>query len=106
MPTYEYECQSCRHRWELFQKMTARPSKSCPKCKRQKARRILSAGGGFLFKGSGFYTTDYRPESYKKAAKADHPPKADSGTTTADAKPASTAKKETPTKKPTTKNKS
>ena len=106
MPTYEYECSSCRHRWELSQKMKARPARSCPKCKKQSARRLLSAGCGFLFKGSGFHTTDYRPESYKKAMKADQSAgksaggkegaggkgPADTGGTTAE-------KKETPAKK-------
>lgn len=77
MPTYEYECGGCGHEWELFQKMTARPAKKCPKCKKAKARKLLSTGGGMLFKGAGFYTTEYRSESYKKAAAADKPASSD-----------------------------
>ncbi|MCM8811665.1 MAG: zinc ribbon domain-containing protein [Candidatus Omnitrophica bacterium] len=67
MPTYEYECRSCGHQFEKFQPITARPSTLCPKCRRT-SRRLISAGGGVLFKGSGFYITDYRSASYKKRA--------------------------------------
>lgn len=70
MPTYEYRCQSCEHEWDEFQSITAAPTKKCPKCRKAKAERIISAGGGILFKGSGFYQTDYRSESYKKGADA------------------------------------
>jgi len=65
MPTYEYECKKCGHRFELFQKITDPPRKRCPKC-RGAVRRLIGAGGVMLFKGSGFYATDYRSESYKK----------------------------------------
>ena len=71
MPTYEYRCDECDHEWEEFQSITAKPTKKCPDCKKNKAKRIISAGGGILFKGSGFYQTDYRSESYKKGASAD-----------------------------------
>ncbi len=70
MPTYEYECNSCGHRFEKFQAITAPPVKRCPKCKKT-VRRLLGTGVGLIFKGSGFYVTDYRSESYKKAAKAE-----------------------------------
>lgn len=70
MPTYEYRCQACDNKWEEFQSITAEPTKKCPKCKKAKAERIISAGGGILFKGTGFYQTDYRSESYKKGADA------------------------------------
>lgn len=60
MPTYEYECQSCGHLFELFQTMTAKPIKECPACHKNKAKRLISAGGGVIFKGSGFYATDYK----------------------------------------------
>ncbi|MBI4178386.1 zinc ribbon domain-containing protein [bacterium] len=73
MPTYEYECGDCGHGWELFQQITAGPVRKCPKCKKPKARRLLSSGGGIIFKGSGFHTTDYRSSTYKKAAAADKP---------------------------------
>ncbi len=69
MPTYEYECDSCDHRFEAFQSITAAPLQKCPGCGRKQVRRLISGGAGFLFKGSGFYTTDYRNEGYKQAAK-------------------------------------
>jgi putative FmdB family regulatory protein len=71
MPTYEYECGSCKHRLEAFQSITAAPLKKCPECGRRTLKRLISAGASVIFKGSGFYETDYRSESYKKAAKAD-----------------------------------
>ncbi|HSQ60524.1 MAG TPA: FmdB family zinc ribbon protein [Acidobacteriota bacterium] len=64
MPTYEYECEKCGHRFEVFQSMSDPPKKRCPKCK-GKLRRLLGTGAGMIFKGSGFYVTDYRSESYK-----------------------------------------
>lgn len=70
MPTYEYRCSACKNEWEEFQSIKAEPTKKCPKCKKAKAERIISAGGGILFKGSGFYLTDYRSESYKKGEAA------------------------------------
>ena len=71
MPTYEYKCSACEHAWEEFQSIKADPTKKCPDCGKKKAQRIISAGGGIIFKGSGFYQTDYRSESYKKGASAD-----------------------------------
>ncbi|GDY10909.1 MAG: zinc ribbon domain-containing protein [Planctomycetota bacterium] len=71
MPTYDYECGACKHKWELFQSIKAEPEKKCPECKKKKARRLIGAGAGLIFKGSGFYLTDYRSKSYKDAAKAD-----------------------------------
>ena len=70
MPTYDYRCSVCGHEFEEFQLITDDPLKECPKCG-GKIERLIGAGGGFIFKGSGFYTTDYRSDSYKKAAKAD-----------------------------------
>ncbi|MCS6852436.1 MAG: zinc ribbon domain-containing protein [Gemmataceae bacterium] len=71
MPTYEYHCDACDHRFDEFQTMTEKPLKTCPSCGRPKLRRLFGAGAAVLFKGSGFYETDYRSESYKAAAKAD-----------------------------------
>ena len=71
MPTYDYECGSCGHKFELFQSITAKPQKRCPACGRRTAKRLIGTGAGIIFKGSGFYETDYRSESYKKAAKAE-----------------------------------
>jgi len=68
MPTYEYQCRSCAQRFEARQRITAPPRKRCPHCGNQ-GDRLISAGAGFLFKGSGFYATDYRSTSYQKAAK-------------------------------------
>ena len=68
MPTYEYECQKCGHHFDRFQSMTDEPVKRCESC-RGKVRRLLGTGAGFIFKGSGFYQTDYRSSAYKEAAK-------------------------------------
>ena len=77
MPTYEYECLRCGNVFDIFQKMTDEPLKRCPKCK-GKVKRRIGAGSGIIFKGSGFYATDYRSDGYKTAAKASKPaPKAE-----------------------------
>lgn len=71
MPTYEYRCGNCGHRFEIFSaKMTDSKGEVCPKCE-SVAERLISGGAGLLFKGSGFYITDYRSDSYKKAEKKD-----------------------------------
>lgn len=70
MPTYEYECRKCGHTFEKFQRISEPPAKRCPEC-RGSVRRVLGGGAGLLFKGSGFYITDYRSDGYKKSAKAD-----------------------------------
>src|SRR4051812_31031080 len=71
MPTYEYVCDACGHAFEQFQSIKAAPIKKCPKCGKSKVRRLIGTGAGLLFKGSGFYITDYRSDSYNKSAKAD-----------------------------------
>ena len=71
MPTYGYKCDNCEHEFELFQSITAASKRTCPKCKKRKLRRLIGMGAGILFKGTGFYETDYRSESYKKAAEKD-----------------------------------
>ena len=74
MPTYDYKCQSCGHDWELFQSMNDSPVKSCPKCKKRKAKRLLGMGAGIIFKGTGFYETDYKKKSpEKKEGNSDSP---------------------------------
>lgn len=70
MPTYEYECSSCGHRFEEFQSITAKPLEKCPKCGKA-VKRLIGNGGGIIFKGSGFYQTDYRSKEYKERAKSD-----------------------------------
>ncbi|MEJ5340945.1 MAG: zinc ribbon domain-containing protein [Thermogutta sp.] len=72
MPTYEYVCDACEHTFEEFQSITAEPLRKCPACGKNKLRRVIGPGGAILFKGSGFYCTDYRSESYKKAASRDN----------------------------------
>jgi len=67
MPTYDYICESCGCRFEQFQSITARPLRKCSKCGKNKLKRLIGAGAGVIFKGSGFYETDYRSEGYKKA---------------------------------------
>jgi putative FmdB family regulatory protein len=71
MPTYEYKCRACNHRFEAFQSITEDPIEKCPRCGNYSVERLISAGGGLIFKGSGFYITDYRKESYKKDAQKD-----------------------------------
>ena len=71
MPTYEYHCDGCQHHFDEFQSMSEEPLTRCPECGKKKLRRLFGSGAAILFKGSGFYETDYRSESYKKAAKAD-----------------------------------
>lgn len=63
MPTYDYECIACKHRFELFQKMTDKPIKKCPQCQKNKLKRLIGSGMGIIFKGSGFYETDYKRKS-------------------------------------------
>ena len=73
MPTYDYVCEACEHEFELMQSIKADAIKQCPECGKNKLRRLIGPGAAIVFKGSGFYTTDYRSESYKKAAAADKP---------------------------------
>ncbi len=99
MPTYEYECKKCGHQFETVQSIKDDRLKKCPKSEcpdgsgKGKVERLIGAGGGLLFKGSGFYITDYRSDNYKKSAKADKPGGGDkssndksSGSTSSDAK--------------------
>lgn len=71
MPTYDYKCNACGHAFEEFQSMTAPLLKKCPKCGKNKLERLIGTGAALMFKGSGFYITDYRSDSYKKAAEAE-----------------------------------
>jgi putative FmdB family regulatory protein len=107
MPTYEYRCPK-GHEFELFQRMSDEPKAKCPTCG-AKAKRILSAGAGFLFKGGGFYITDYRSDTYQKAAKAERETSSSSpssgeggsgGTASAEGESKLAAKKGKPSDKP------
>ncbi len=71
MPTYDYECSACNHALELFQSITAKHIKKCPECGKLKLKRLIGAGSTIIFKGSGFYQTDYRSEEYKSRQKAE-----------------------------------
>jgi putative FmdB family regulatory protein len=90
MPTYEYECQRCDHRFEVFQSIKDAPKKTCPECG-GKVRRLLGTGAGLIFKGSGFHVTDYRKPGYTEAAKKEN---------ATPATPAATKESATPKAKP------
>jgi len=71
MPTYDYHCTACGHRFEKFQSMSAKTLRKCPECKKTRLERLIGAGAGVIFRGSGFYGTDYRDSSYSADAKKD-----------------------------------
>ncbi|MCA9129423.1 MAG: zinc ribbon domain-containing protein [Planctomycetales bacterium] len=73
MPTYDYVCDACEHAFELYQGINDEKKRKCPECGKLKLRRLLGTGAAVVFKGSGFYQTDYRSESYNKAKAADKP---------------------------------
>jgi putative FmdB family regulatory protein len=74
MPTYEYICGNCGHEFEQFQSITARPLRKCPECGKANLKRLIGCGSGVIFKGPGFYETDYRSESYTKGEKDEKGP--------------------------------
>ena len=100
MPTYDYVCQNCDHAFELFQSITAPSIRKCPKCGKLKVKRLIGTGAGIIFKGSGFYQTDYRTDSYKQGAQKDKPATAtsDKGSTSSTTTPAAPAKSDPPAK--------
>jgi len=71
MPTYAYKCKGCNHEFERFQSITAKPIRKCPSCGKTAVKRLIGTGAGIIFRGSGFYQTDYRSDTYKKAADGD-----------------------------------
>jgi putative FmdB family regulatory protein len=71
MPTYDYRCEACSHQFEHFQSIKDPSLKKCPKCGKRKLERLIGPGAGILFKGGGFYQTDYRSESYKRGASSE-----------------------------------
>ena len=89
MPTYDYECNAWNHAMELFQSITAKHIRKCPECGKLKLKRLIGAGSTIIFKGSGFYQTDYRSEEYKSRQKADKK------SSTTDKKDSKAKKKET-----------
>jgi putative FmdB family regulatory protein len=104
MPTYDYVCDDCGHEFEAFESIKADPQTDCPECKKPKLRRKIGAGAAILFKGSGFYQTDYRSDSYKQRAAADKPAggaskpaeSSTSSSTSASTPAASSSRSETP----------
>ncbi len=94
MPTYDYRCNACGHEFEEFQSITAPVMKKCPECNRLKLERLIGTGAAVMFKGGGFYETDYRSESYKEAAKAD----SDAAKPSGESKPETSVSKKTGTK--------
>jgi putative FmdB family regulatory protein len=97
MPTYDYRCGACGHEIEVFQSISEARKRKCPRCKKPKLERLIGQGAGFLFKGTGFYQTDYRSDAYKKSAsdeKSAPEPKADQPSAGKEAP--STAKSEKP----------
>lgn len=104
MPTYDYRCNACDHEFELFQSMSDKVKRTCPECGKKTLERLIGTGAALLFKGSGFYETDYRSDSYKKAKDADKPEaksesKADSkGESKPDPKPEKKTEKKSDTK--------
>ena len=87
MPTYEYACGACGHAFERMQSMTDAPVRTCPECHKRRVKRVIGSGGGLLFKGSGFYITDYRSKGYQDKAKADSEASKPKPETKPDAKP-------------------
>jgi len=98
VPTYEYECEACGHTMEAFQSITDKPLRKCPECKKLKLRRLISAGAGIIFRGSGFYETDYRSDSYKSEAKKDKTDSSSSSSSKSDSKSESKSESKTESK--------
>lgn len=104
MPTYDYICEKCGHEFEQLQSITSNPLRKCPKCGKNNLKRLIGAGAGIIFKGSGFYQTDYRTEGYKKAEKSEKSvpaPKETKETKPKETKPAEKAKLSPHTKRKT-----
>ena len=98
MPTYDYQCDACEHEFELFQGINDPVQRKCPKCGKLKLRRLFGTGAAVVFKGSGFYQTDYRSESYKKAAEKDSKKSSENSASGGEKSSSTGAEKTTPDK--------
>ena len=106
MPTYDYRCKACKHELDLFQSMSERPKRKCPACGKNQLERLIGMGGGLIFKGKGFWQTDYRSESYTAGEKQDKDAaKAASGEKSEPAKKTKKTTEKTDTKKSAPKSK-
>ena len=99
MPTYDYRCEKCKHELEVFQSITAKPLRKCPECGKAALQRLIGTGVAVLFKGGGFYQTDYRSEGYKKSAEAEKK-SAEPAKTESKSEPTAAPKSETKAEKP------
>lgn len=99
MPTYDYQCDACDHKFEYYQGINDAKLRKCPECGRLKLRRLIGTGAAIVFKGSGFYQTDYRSDSYKKAKAADKPSESSSGSSDSKSKSTSSESKSGGSKK-------
>lgn len=99
MPTYEYECTSCKKGFDFFQKMTENPLQKCPSCGKNKLKKKIGMGAGIIFKGSGFYCTDYKSNSYKEGEKKSKSENSSSSTTTSKTSSSETTSPKTTDKK-------
>jgi len=100
MPTYAYVCRNCQHEFDAFQSIKAKPLRVCPACGQTALKRLIGSGAGIIFKGSGFYCTDYRSDGYKSAASSDTGSKSKSDEKKPDAKPAATPEAKSEPKQP------
>ena len=100
MPTYAYVCRNCQHEFDAFQSITAKPLRVCPACGQTALKRLIGSGAGIIFKGSGFYCTDYRSDGYKSAASSDTGSKTKSSEKKPEAKPAATSETKSEPKEP------
>lgn len=100
MPTYDYECDACNHEFELFQGINDPVQRKCPKCGKLKLRRLFGTGAAVVFKGSGFYETDYRSDSYKKAAEKDKKSSSESSSSSSEKSSEKSSDKSSSSEKP------